>query len=176
MCTPPPVRSGRVEAGRQKREQPASIATRAGRADRVRPRKGLGVSRDNLEVVRRGHEARSAGRIGEWIDTLDPDIEWDISGNPLPDFPVRGAGRDAFVGHVTKYWSLWNDYSQSVERTVEVGDEVVVVLRECARLRNSDAAVEREVATVWTIRNGVRVRFRAFERPEDALKAVGIEE
>jgi ketosteroid isomerase-like protein len=134
------------------------------------------VSRDNIEVVRRGQEARSAGRIGEWIDTLDPNIEWDISKHPLPDFPERGTGRDAFVGHVTKYWSLWNDYAQTVERTVEAGDDVVVVLRERARLRNSDAAVEREVATVWTIRNGVRVRFRAFERPADALRAVGIDE
>jgi ketosteroid isomerase-like protein len=134
------------------------------------------VSRDNIEVVRRGHDARSAGRVGEWIETLDPNIEWDISGYPLPDFPERGSGRDSFIGHITKYWSLWNDYAQTVEKTIDVGDDVVVILRERARRRNSDAAVEREVATVWTVRNGVRVRFRAFERPADALKAVGIDE
>jgi ketosteroid isomerase-like protein len=129
-----------------------------------------------MEVVRRGHEARSAGRIGEWINTLDPDIEWDISGYPVPDFPVRGSGRDSFVRHITKYWSLWNDYVQTVENTVDVGDDVVVLLRERARLRNSDAPMEREVAMVWTIHNGVRVRFRAFECQADALKAVGIDE
>jgi ketosteroid isomerase-like protein len=134
------------------------------------------MSRENIQVVRRGQEARSEGRIREWMDTLDPQIEWDISGNPLPDFPIRGRGRDAFVGHITKYWSLWNDYGQSVERTVDVGDEVVVVLHEHARMRNSDALVEREVATIWTIRDGVRVRFRAFEHAADALKAVGIDE
>jgi ketosteroid isomerase-like protein len=129
-----------------------------------------------MEVVRRGHEARSAGRIGEWINTLDPEIEWDISGYPVPDFPVRGSGRDSFVRHITKYWSLWNDYVQTVENTVDVGDDVVVLLRERARLRNSDAPMEREVAMVWTIHNGVRVRFRAFECQADALKAVGIDE
>jgi ketosteroid isomerase-like protein len=134
------------------------------------------MSLENMEIVRRGYEARSAGRIVEWIDTLDPDIEWDISGNPLPDFPTHGRGRDAFVRYVTKYWSLWNDYAQTVERTIDVGDDVVVLLRECARLRNSDAPVEREVATIWTIHDGVRVRFRAFEHPSDALKAVGIDE
>lgn len=134
------------------------------------------MSRENIQVVRRGHEARSEGRIGEWIDTLDPQIEWDISGYPLPDFPERGRGRDAFISHVTKYWSLWNDYRQNVQRTLDVGDEVVVVLREQARQRNSDAPVEREVAIIWTIRDGVRVRFRAFEHPADALKAVGIDE
>jgi len=133
------------------------------------------VSRENVEVVKRGQEARSSGRIGEWIDTLDPDIEWDISGHPVPGFPERGRGRDAFVGHVTKYWSHWNDYSQTVEKTFDVGDEVVVVLRERARLRNCDKAVEREIATIWTMHDGVRVRFRAFEDPADALNAVQVE-
>lgn len=134
------------------------------------------MSRDNVEVVRRGQEARSEGRVHDWIDTLDPDIEWDISGYPLPDFPEHGAGRGEFVGHVTKYWSRWNDYAQTVERTIEVGDDVVVILHERARMRNSDAVVDREVAIIWTVRDGVRVRFRAFERPADALKAAGIEE
>ena len=90
--------------------------------------------------------------------------------------PEHGTGRGPFVGHVTKYWSRWNDYSQTVERTIEVGDDVVVILRERARMRNSDAVVDREVATIWTVRDGVRVRFRAFEHPTDALKAAGVEE
>ena len=83
----------------------------------------MAVSGDNIDVVRRGAEARSAGRFGEWIDTLDPNIEWDISGYPLPDFPERGSGRDLFIAHVTKYWSRWNDYAQTVERTIEAGDD-----------------------------------------------------
>jgi ketosteroid isomerase-like protein len=134
------------------------------------------MSQDNVEVVRRGQEARSAGRFDEWIHTLDPEIEWDISGYPLPDFPERGSGRSEFIAHVTKYWSRWNDYAQTVQRTIEVGDDVLVILREQARMRNSDALVDREVATIWTVRDGVRVRFRAFERPDEALKAAGIEE
>jgi ketosteroid isomerase-like protein len=134
------------------------------------------VSRQNVEVIRRGHEARSAGRIGEWIDTLDPQIEWDISAYPVAGFPERGRGRDKFVRHVTKYWSLWNDYSQAVVKTVDVGDEVLVILRERARLRNSDTPTERQVATIWTIHDGVRIRFRAFESPDDAMRAVGIDQ
>lgn len=134
------------------------------------------MSKENTEVVRRGQEARSAGRIGEWIDTLDPDIEWDISGYPMPDFPVTGKGRAEFVAHVTKYWSLWNDYSQTVQKTFDVGDDVLVVLHEYARMRNSDEAVERDVATIWTIRGGRRVRFRAFQDPAEAFRFAGLEE
>ena len=127
----------------------------------------------NKQVVQRGHEARTTGRIGDWLQTLDPEIEWDISGYPVAGFPQRGSGRNEFVAHVTKYWSLWNDYTQNVEEMIEAGDNVVVVLREHARLRNSDADLEREVAAVWTIENGKRVRFRAFASREDAMRAVG---
>ena len=76
---------------------------------------------------------------------------------------------------MTKYWSLWNDYSQDVKEMIDAGDNVVVVLHEHARLRNSDADLERDVAAVWTIQDGKRVRFRAFSRREDALRAAGIE-
>ena len=134
------------------------------------------MSDQNKQVVQRGHEARSTGRIWDWVETLDPEIEWDISGYPIAGFPPQGSGRNEFVAHVTKYWSLWNDYSQDVKEMIEDGDDVVVVLAEHARLRNSDVPLEREVAVVWTIENGKRVRFRAFAGREDALAAVRGEE
>jgi ketosteroid isomerase-like protein len=129
----------------------------------------------NRQVVQRGFEARSSGRIYDWIETLDPAIEWDISGYPVEGFPVRGAGRSEFIGHVARYWSIWNDYAQDVKEMIDAGDKVVVVLHEHARVRNSDVDTERDVATVWTIENGRRVRFQAFGSREDALRAAGIE-
>ncbi len=126
---------------------------------------------DHKHVVERGHEARTTGRISDWIETLDPEIEWDISGYPVAGFPQHGRGRNEFVAHVAKYWSLWNDYSQHVKEMIEEGDNVVVVLSEHARLRNSDADLEREIAAVWTIENGRRVRFRAFASRDAALRA-----
>jgi ketosteroid isomerase-like protein len=127
---------------------------------------------DHKHVVERGHEARTTGRIADWIETLDPGIEWDISGYPVAGFPQRGSGRNEFVAYVSKYWSLWNDYSQDVAEMIEEGDEVIVVFREHARLRNSDADLERELAAVWTIRDDRRVRFRAFASRDAALQAV----
>jgi ketosteroid isomerase-like protein len=130
------------------------------------------MSDENKHVVQRGHDARITGRISDWIETLDPEIEWDISGYPVAGFPQQGSGRNEFVAHVSKYWSIWNDYSQDVAEMIEEGDEVIVVFQEHARLRNSDADLERELAAVWTIRDGRRVRFRAFGSREAALAAV----
>ena len=60
-----------------------------------------------------------------------------------------------------------------MEKTIDVGDDVVVILRSV--VGETATSVDREVATIWTLRN-VRVRFRAFERPADALKAVGMDD
>ncbi len=133
------------------------------------------MSDQNRQVVQRGYEARSAGRIHDWMETLDPEIEWDISGHPVEGFPLHGTGRSEFIGHVARYWSTWNDYAQDVKEMIERGDRVVVVLHEHARRRNSDADLERDVATVWTIEDGRRVRFQAFRSREAALQAAGIE-
>jgi ketosteroid isomerase-like protein len=133
------------------------------------------MTEHNRQVVRRGFEARSAGRIYDWMETLDPDIEWDISGYPVEGFPLRGAGRSEFIGHVARYWSIWNDYAQDVKEMYETGDRVVVVMHEHARRRNSDADLERDVVAVWTIAGGRRVRFQAFADREAALQAAGID-
>ncbi len=134
------------------------------------------MSELNKQVVQRGQQARVTGRIRDWMDTLDPQIEWDISGFPVPGFPLRGAGRDEFVAYMTRYWSIWNDYEQDMKEMIDVGDEVVVLLHEHARKRNSDADVERDVAIVWTVADGRRARFRAFASRADALRAVGVQE
>jgi hypothetical protein len=52
------------------------------------------------------------------------------------------------------------------------GSEVVAIMRGRAKLRASDAVLERDLPTVWTIRDGVCVRYRVLPSRNDALKAV----
>lgn len=54
-------------------------------------------------------------------------------------------------------------------------DDVVVVARVTGRGRASDLPVKWLHGYVWTIRDGLAVRFRWFNRPEDAYLAVGFE-
>ena len=83
------------------------------------------MSQENVESLRRSFELWRDGRIDEWIETLDADIEWDISAHPLPDFPNTGSGRDAFLGHMYSYVSGWNDYEISIKEMIDRGDDVV---------------------------------------------------
>ncbi len=134
------------------------------------------MSDENVELMKRSFELWRDGSIGEWIETLDPDIEWDVSAHPLPDFPNRGSGRDAFLRHLGDYVSGWNDYEVSSRELIDAGDEVVLILHERARMRDSDMMLDRDLPTVWTVRDGRAVRHRVFKTRADALEAVGLRE
>jgi uncharacterized protein len=134
------------------------------------------MSQKNVEAVKRSFELWRDGRIGAWIETLDADIEWDVTAHPLPDFPNSGSGRDALVGHVGAYLSGWNDYETSIKELIDRGDEVVVIIHERARVRDSDMVLDRDLAHVWTVRDGRGVRFRVFKTRAEALDAVELRE
>jgi ketosteroid isomerase-like protein len=134
------------------------------------------MSQENVEVVRASFELWRDGRMGEWIGMLNADIEWDISAHPLPDFPNRGSGRDAFVGHMGDYLSGWTDYEASSKELIDRGDDVVVIMHERARMPDSDMMLDRDLPNVWTVRDGRAVRFRVFKTRAEALEAVGLSE
>src|SRR5262245_3037008 len=134
------------------------------------------MSEENVELVRRGLELWQGGRSDEWIETLDPDIEWDISAHPLPDFPNTGSGRDALVGHLGAYLSGWNDYETSIKELIDRGDDVVAIMHERARMRGSDMMLDRDLPNVWTFRNVRAVQYRVFKTRAEALEAAGLQE
>ena len=134
------------------------------------------MSQENVEVIRASLELWRDGRTVEWIEMLDADIEWDLSAYPLPDFPDRGSGRDAFVGHMGNYLSGWTDYETWTEELIDRGDNVVVILHERARMPNSDMMLDRDLPTVWAVRDGRAARVRVFKTRAEALEAVGLSE
>ena len=134
------------------------------------------MSQENVEVVRASVELWCDGRMSEWIATLDADIEWDISAHPLPDFPDRGRGRAAFVAHMGGYLSGWIAYEASGKELIDRGDDVVLILHERARMPDSDMTLDRDLPTVWTVRDGRAVRLRVFKVRAEALEAVGLRE
>ena len=69
---------------------------------------------------------------------MDPDIGWDISKHPLPDVPNHGRGRDVLMADmIVTYLSGWTDYSAELKEVINAGDQVVVVLHETARMRDT---------------------------------------
>jgi ketosteroid isomerase-like protein len=134
------------------------------------------MSKENVELIREVFGRFQAGESG-WKDFIHPEIEWDFSAYPLADIPTRGRGRDEVLGKVIDtYYSGWFGYEAEITEMVDTGDDVVVVQHEMVRLRESDAALERDTFHVWTVRDGMWVRWRNFPTRSAALEAAGLRE
>ena len=131
------------------------------------------MPKGNTDLTREAFAMWQAGRIAEFAAFLDPNVEWDISTHPLPDFPDAGSGRDAFLHHLGEYASGWLDYETSEVEVIEVGDDVVTVVHERATMRGSEVRLDRDIAIVWTVEGERFTRFRVFRTRDEALAALG---
>jgi uncharacterized protein len=130
------------------------------------------MSRENIEVARRGYEAFARGDLDAVLELMDPEIE----AHDPPEMPDAAIHR----GHeaVRRDWEqtaeLLDDFSIEVEKYIDAGDELVVYLIYRGRGRESGAEVEARMAHIWTIREGKSIRLRQYLDRSDALEAVGL--
>ncbi len=131
-----------------------------------------------MEIVRSGTEEWLRGNLEGWVETIDPEVEWDISTHPLPDVPNRGRGREALMTDMlATYLSGWNDYSAKIKEVSEAGEqEVILVMHETATMRDTGVLLERDLVQLWTVRDGRGVFLRVFRTKNEALEAAGIKE
>ena len=122
---------------------------------------------DKLEIVREIY--------ARWLDGRSPreliadDVEYV---NP-PDAVEGGTrrGRAAFRG----LGDVYQDVRIEPERLIDAGgDDVVVIARVRGTGKGSGVEIDWHHGYIWTIRDGVGVRFRWFNKPEEALAAAGI--
>jgi ketosteroid isomerase-like protein len=135
------------------------------------------MSQENVELVKRSFDVFLRGDLQAWLETLDPDIGWDISTHPLPDVPNHGRGRDAFATDMmATYLSGWMDYSAELTEVVDAGDEVIAVVHETASMGETGVALDRDLVQLWTVRNGRGAFLRVFQTKSEALEAAGLSE
>ena len=107
-------------------------------------------------------------------ELVDPKFEWDSSADPAVGVASRGSGRENFRRFMERYRATWRGYEVSAEELIDAGDNVVAIIRETVRAERSDAPIERDIAQVWTLRDGRAVRYRVFQTRQQALEAAGL--
>ena len=85
-------------------------------------------------------------------------------------------GLTAFSRAVEKVFDGLQSWQIDLGQLRPVGDHVAVVVRYRARVHGSSADVEAREAALWTLRDGMVVRYAWFHEPEDALEAAGLSE
>jgi ketosteroid isomerase-like protein len=125
------------------------------------------MSRENVDLVRRIYDAWDRQESAR--DFISEDVEY-----VNPSYAVEPGtrhGRASF--RVVR--DTYEDFMLTVERCLDAGDEVVVLARYTATGRVSGVPIEGEHGYVWTVRDGLAVRFRWFQSHREALEAAGLD-
>jgi len=133
------------------------------------------MSQENVEIVRRHHEAFLSGDREGALEPLDPEVEFVFPA--LFDFP--GARGHAELEKAMRQWmGTWvpGTYRFEPKEYDDLGDKVLVRYIEHGFGRTSGVEVTREAFQLWDMDNGKAVRLQVFEDRREALEAGGLRE
>ena len=131
------------------------------------------MSQEDAEVVRSIYASLDRGDLDAAFRRVDPDFEVTFQRGPNAG---THRGRDTIQAIIADQREAFDSWTIEVERVLERGDQVVMVVKSHLRPKGTDAAFEIRNGHIWTIRDGVAVSLRGFPNPEEALKAAGLSE
>jgi ketosteroid isomerase-like protein len=135
------------------------------------------MSRENVEVVRRGVDAFNADDTAGFLDVWDPDCEFfTVTGSQMNATPYRG--HEGIRRYREESAETWKELRLDTEQILEGEDDDVVVAVGVLKGegRGSGVRVEQRIGLVYELRGRKVRRCRAYPDPSDALQAVGLPE
>jgi ketosteroid isomerase-like protein len=133
------------------------------------------LSAENVDIVRAMYEvANASDRLEANFEVLAPDVEFHVSG-AFPDLDPVYRGHEGVKALNEALNEPWATLSLVPEKFIDTGPRVLVLSQFRARGRDG-MDMSREVANLWTLRDGQIVRMDAFGDRKSALEAVGLSE
>ena len=126
----------------------------------------------NADVARRTAEAYARGDTEAALRDISPDVVYDMTQNS----PEGGEwdGHDGLAAGLGTWEDSWEDYSIEVREVIEgTGDQVVVVIHQRGRGRESGIAIDWVNAYVNELKDGKITRITPYPSKDAALAAVG---
>src|SRR4051812_15765240 len=131
------------------------------------------MSQENVEIARRGYAAFNDGDMAGALDMFDPDIEWSAS-DVFFDTPVTYSGREEWrTRFLPDLMEIFEAYRAEPEELIDLGEQVLAIVRLEGIGRRSGAEVIARVGHVATFRNRKMVRFVEYAEVAEALEAGG---
>jgi ketosteroid isomerase-like protein len=120
------------------------------------------------ELVRGAYAAFSRGDIDAVLDLLHPDVEWIPPSDSTEPEPLRG--REAVREYLAP--NIFEEQRGEPVEVIEEGNRLLVAARMRARARASGIELDQIVYHVYTIEEGLAVRFSAHIDRNEALAAL----
>jgi ketosteroid isomerase-like protein len=133
------------------------------------------VSMSDLERLRWLYGQFCRGNFSAAGEIFHPDVEWVMAGSVRGlGEPVVCRGREECAAAMRGYLSAWEWFRTEAIEFIEADDTILVVCRDHARPKGGSAELEREVAAVWTMRQGLATRVHYYDDRDEALMAAGL--
>lgn len=126
------------------------------------------MSEENVELVRRIYDAWDRKESAR--DFIAADVEYVNPSYAVEPGTRRGPESFAVVR------DTYEDFEIKIERIIDAGDETVVLAHYTASGPVSGVPVAGEQGYLWTVRDGLAVRFQWFQSHREALEAAGLSE
>jgi ketosteroid isomerase-like protein len=131
------------------------------------------MSQENVEIVRRLYAELEQGNfwLPEFFDSSIR-IRWlDAVGAESETVGLQDMG-----SFMINWLGSFERVSLTAKRIIEAGDKVVVIATWWGRGKSSSADTKWDHAAVWTLRDGKAISVISYVDPDEALKAVGLQE
>ena len=132
------------------------------------------MSQENVEIVRRAYDAFNRGAWDAAFENVASHAEWETDAR-LPNAGTY-RGRIEIQRLFEDQATAFDESVTELERLLLKGDQIVALVKLRRRPTGSTAAIEAEIAHLWTFEGGQVVRIQAFARREEALEAAGLSE
>jgi ketosteroid isomerase-like protein len=142
------------------------------------------VSRENVELVKRLFPAPGTdivplfrddeawARVREGFGPLCTDDFESVMAFPAQSRTY--AGLDGLRKNWLDWLEPWATYRSTIDELIDVGERVVVLLRDHGRRKDMDTEIELIGATVLTVRDGKVARWEDFGDRASALRSAGL--
>jgi len=134
------------------------------------------MSRENVEIVRRGYEALNQRDVDQFLSYFAPEMEVDFSESV-------GPFSDVYRGHAElktfweSFFEAWDEIHWEIDELRDLGgDRVLTATHVIARGHGSGIPTTHYHAVIWKIRGGRIRRVKFFPDKQDALEAAGLPE
>ena len=114
-----------------------------------------------------------AATVEVFAPHLHPAFETVVRGGPVGDQTF--AGLDGFRAFWLDWLAPYATYRQKIDKAIDLGEAVLLLIRDFGRLQGSVEEIQGNHAAVWTVRAGKITRAEFYADRTDALKAVGVE-
>ena len=131
------------------------------------------MSRENVEVVRRGVEAWNQRDADRWLSDAAPEVEWMPAGPATVERTVYRGYEEVATG-LAAVWGTWEEFRLQESEVRDLGDSVLWLGRVRMKGGASHVELDHEFAFDAVLRNGKVTVVRSFLTWEEAVEAVGL--